>query len=92
MEKIIFSKIKKRWQEEDPIVKRIVYLLIIFIPVGMIFAKQINKIIEFISLKFSVPINNNQIWPLNALTIFLVLLLITFGIISYLVEVIKKRV
>ena len=83
--------IEKRWQEEDPIVKRIIYLLIVFVPFGMIFAKQINKIIEFISIKFRVPMNSTQIWPLNALTIFLILLLITFGMISYLVDVIKRK-
>ncbi|MFH1607676.1 MAG: hypothetical protein ABIA78_00935 [archaeon] len=91
MIKKIISKLKKYWQEEDPVIKRLTYFLIAFIPLGMIFTKQIDKIIEFISIRFGASMDSSKIWPLSAPAIFLTLLIITLGIISYLVELIKNN-
>jgi hypothetical protein len=91
MKKII-SWIKKKWQEEDTIIKNTIYIMIILTIIMIIFFKQVNNVIELISLKFSVPINNNQILSVDAQKIFLLSVIIFSGILSSIIELIKKLI
>jgi len=90
MIKKLILKIKNKWEQEDLIIKRTIYILILFIPIVIIFNKQINILIKLISIKFGTSMDINQIWPINTHMIFLLILIIIAYLLSFLMGLIKK--
>ena len=75
-------KFEDNWKQENPIIKRTIYILILFIPISMLFSKQINILTELISIKFNTLI--------DAQIIFILILIIIAGLLSFFIELIKK--